>query len=372
MNNIRTLLTFMVCFCVVPAIFGNTAKKTRIFIVDSYNKEYLWSQDTNDGVCKGFLEFGYFDGPGQKQELVRNDFVETSRAVVKKAWLDTKRRDSKSEIMESTVRIVQEIKDFKPDAILLGDDNACNYIGNQFIDTSIPICVWGMDVTPLKYGLVDSIEKPGHNVTGTYQTFYFKETLEFLKALAPGINSFAILSDDSESGHCKMKRIQQLAQEGKLPLKLVEAVATNSFTEWKTKSLELQNKVDAFFIVNHNTLRDDNGRRMSQLEVGAWYLRNIKKPECGPEKQFVAEGILCAVDDSGVKQGYYAVKALSEILTHGKDPATLPCLAPSRGALIVNRERAKMLGIKLTGNIGIEQYLEKSLALEKTPEDKSQ
>lgn len=371
MKIIRFLSQAGMCLLFASVILGQSALKTRIFIVDSYNKEYLWSQDTNDGVCKAFLEFGYFDNAGQKAELVKNDRVETSNAILRKEWMDTKRKNSKSEIVESAVRIVQDIKAFKPDVILLGDDNACNYIGNQFMDSGIPVCMWGIDVTPLKYGLVESIEKPGHNVTGTYQAFYFQETLEFLRSLVPAIKTFAILSDDSESGHSKMKRIEQLDREGKLPVKLVDAVATNSYSEWKAKALELQNKVDAFFLVNHNTIKDDSGKAVDQMEIGAWYLRNIHKPECGPEKQFVNEGILCTADDSGVKQGYYAVKAMHKILANGKDPASLPCVAPSRGALIVNRERAHMLGIKLTDKMGIEEYLEKSMALEQFPDDKS-
>ena len=363
MKTIRFLLFLVIGFCLISTVFGEKVKKTRIFIVDSYHREYLWSQDTNEGVCNAILEFGYMDNKNQIKELVKNDYVETSKAIVKKSWMDTKRKSNKDEMVKSTARIVKEIKTFNPDALLLGDDNAVNYIGNQFINTKIPIFIWGVDNTPLKYGLVDSIEKPGHNVTGTYQTGYYTESLEFLKKIVPGIKTFAVLSDDSETGRAKMKKIQQLADEGKLPVKLVEAVATNSYSKWKTKAIELQKKVDAFFIVNHNTIKDASGNPVDQLEIGAWYLRNIKKPECGPEKQFVIEGMLCSADDSGFKQGYTAAKLMYEVLEKGKDPATLPFRAPERGVLVVSRQRAQMLGIKLTEKMGIEEYIDKCLAL---------
>ncbi|MFA5779795.1 MAG: ABC transporter substrate binding protein [Elusimicrobiota bacterium] len=366
----QILSGLVIVLCLIPVVFGQKSKKTRIFIVSSYHREYLWSQETNEGVCGALLEFGYLDNKSQIKEFTKNDYAETSNAIVKKSWMDTKQKSNKDEMVKSAARIVKEIKKFNPDTLLLGDDNAANYIGNQFIDTKIPIFIWGVNVTPVKYGLVDSIEKPGHNVTGTYQAGYYTESLEFLKKIVPGIKTFAVLSDDSETGRSHLKRIQQLAEEGKLPVKLVETVATNSYSKWKSKALELQKKVDAFFTVNHSTIKDVSGNPVDEFEIGAWYLRNIKKPECTHQKSFVVEGMLCAADDSGFKQGYAAVKSMYEVLEKGKDPATLPCRAIERGPLVVNRQRAQMLGIKLTEKPGIEEYIDKCLALEKHPESK--
>ncbi len=370
MKIIRISLFSVISFCFVSVVFGTPAKKTRIFIVDSYHREYLWSQDTNDGVCNALLEFGYFDNKNQINEFTKNDYVATSNAVIKKSWMDTKRKSTKDEMVKSTTRIVKEIKTFNPDAILLGDDNAANYIGNQFIDNKIPIFIWGVNNTPLKYGLVDSIEKPGHNVTGTYQAGYYTESLEFLKRIVPSIKTFAVLSDDSETGRSHLKRIRQLADENKLPVKLVETVATNSYGRWKSKAIELQKKVDAFFIVNHSTIKDDKGNPVDMMKIGNWYLHNIKKPECTHQKMFVVEGMLCAADDSGFKQGHAAVKSMYEVLKKGKNPAETPCRAPERGMLVINRQRAKMLGIKLTEKMGIEEYIDECLALKNHPEIK--
>lgn len=133
-------------------------------------------------------------------------------------------------------------------------------------------------------------------------------------------------------------------------------------------SLRLQNKVDAFFVVNHNTLKDEQGNPVDQLKAGAWYLRNIKKPECSPEKQFVQEGMLLVVDDSGFKQGYEAVRMAHMILREKKEPKDITVIAPTRGAIIVNRQRAQMLGINLSGKDFIEEYIDKALALEKYPQ----
>ncbi|MFH0984416.1 MAG: ABC transporter substrate binding protein [Candidatus Omnitrophota bacterium] len=225
----------------------------------------------------------------------------------------------------------------------------------------------GVNVDPTKYGLVETLESPGHNVTGVYQTGYLRETLGCLKKLAPGISTLVVLSDDSSTGRAKAKKIESLAVEGRLGLKLTASIVTDSFSEWKAEILRFRDKTDSFFIFNHNTLKDPSGKAVDPLEASAWYLKNVKKPDCTDEKQFVEEGVLIAVDDSGFKQGYEAVKIAHQILFEKKDPAVIPVVAPYRGAVMVNRQRAGMLGVDLSSQAFIEEYVDKSLALEKYP-----
>lgn len=366
MKTLRVLVVLFLGFCMTQVVYG-ASKQARIFVVSSYHKEYLWSQDTHAGVCAALLDFNFLDNEKQVKEYTENDYVESFKAIVKKVWMDSKRKNNMREIAEATAFILKEEKKFKPDMILLGDDNAANYIGNLYIDTNTPVVFWGINGLPLKYGLIDSIEKPGHNITGIYQAGYLKENVEYLKRLVPSVKTFAILSDDSPTGRSKAKELEKLAAEGKLPIKLVKTVVTNSLSEWKSEALRLQKEVDAFFVLNHNTIKDDLGNPVDQLKIGAWYLRNIKKPDCAHEKQFAREGILLVVDDSGFKQGYEAVKTAYQILIKRKNPANIPVHAPERGPVIVNRQRANMLGVDISGKAFIEEFFDNALALEKHP-----
>jgi ABC-type uncharacterized transport system substrate-binding protein len=366
-------LVYQVIFLFVFAVLalGTPAQaaglRTRIFIVDSYNSEYLWSQDTAAGVGKALIDFQFLDNTRQVDELNTRFSVESSRAVIKKAWMDTKRKNSKMEIADTTARIVNEIKVFDPDIIFLGDDNATNYIGNHFIDREIPVVFWGINGLPLKYGLIDSLEKPGHNVTGVYQIGYTKECLEYLVRLVPEVKTIAVLSDDSETSRAKVKSLQAQALDGKLPVKLVQVGVTNSFSKWKEFAGRFAKEADAIVIYNHNTLKDDQGRAVDQMVAGAWYLNTVQKPECSDERQFSLEGMLLVVDDSGFKQGYEAVRYAEEILRSNKPPAEMVVRAPERGAVIANRRRAMQLGISLDAANFVEEILEQSIALENKP-----
>ncbi len=341
-------------------------EKTRIAIVSSYHREYLWSQETNTGVITAMLEFGYLDNDRQGVQYTRDDYVESSRAVIKKLWMDTKRKNSREQIEHTVKRIVTELEQFEPDILLLGDDNAANYIGNQYIDTELPVVFWGVNGSPLKYGLLDSVERPGHNVTGIYQAGYLKEAVVALKEIMPEINTLAVLSDDSPTGRSKVKELERYARNGELPVAIVETVMTDSLDTWKTKAVELQDEVDAFFISNHSTLKDAAGRPVDKMEGGAWYLQHIMKPDIGNMKHFVQEGILCAIDDSGFKQGYEATSIAHRILAEGEHPAEIAAYAPEPGPFVINLERAEMLGLlDVIGNSRlVGERIPKAMALE--------
>lgn len=350
--------------CLQSAAFGQS-DKTRIFVVSSYHREYLWSQTTQQGLCAAMLHFGYLDTQEQADAFTRDDHVESSKAVIQKAWMDTKRKTSHFEIAKSTDRISRAIRVFEPDVILLGDDNGANYIGNQFLDTETPAVFWGINGSPLKYGLLESVGNPGHNITGVWQSGYLQESLDLLKRLVPDAGTFAIVSCDSETSRPKVKQLQAMDRKGKLPLKLVDVVVTNSYAEFRRRTLEVAQTVDAFFVLNHDTLRDEAGDHVDMMTVGKWYLEHISKPEASHEDQFVKEGMLCTANDSGYNQGYEAFVMADLILRSGLEPAHLSPRTPARGPLMVNRQRADMLGISLADASDIvEEVIEKALALE--------
>ena len=349
-----------------PTLALSAPPRKRVFIVCSYHRAYIWSQSTQRGVSAAMRKLGWLQNDAQVAALERNDFVESSKIVVRKDWMDTKRRDSAAEMANATARIMGAIQAFKPDLVMVGDDNAARYIGGQLLDSPTPVVFWGINGLPLKYGLVESMDAPGRNVTGVWQSGYHKESLDLLKRLVPSASTFAILACDSESSRPNAKMIEQLAQRGSLPLKLVDKVLTNSLDEFKARALELSKRVDAFFVLNHDTLRDAKGRHVDMLDVGRWYLTNIRIPEASHEDQFVLEGMLLTANDSGFNQGQLAFEMAHGILENGLNPARMAVRTPDRGPYLVNRNRAKALGIRLENAMYlIDELVDKSLALQR-------
>ena len=348
-----------------PPLTAMENKKKRILIVSSYSRDYLWSQSTQQGVNAAMLKHGYLENAAQGELLISRDRVESSLAVVQKLWMDTKRRNTRAEIATTTGRIMSELRSFSPDLVMLGDDNASNFIGNQLLGTHTPAVFWGINGLPLKYGLIESLDAPGQNITGVFQSGYYKESLDLLKRLVPRAKTFAILSCDSETARPSVKIIEQLDRRGVLPLKLVEAIVTNSYEDYKARALAAAPRVDAFFVLNHDTLRDAAGNHVDMLTVGRWYLENIRIPEVSHEDQFVREGMLLTANDSGFNQGHMAFELALPILERGVSPARIAVRTPDRGPYLVNRNRARQLGIALEPAMYmIDEIIEESIALQ--------
>ena len=119
------ILAVGVCLaCVVHGAHAKDPPKKRIIVVSSYHREYLWSQETNKGFCDAMLKQGYFDTRDQAEEYTRRDYVETSKVVIKKLWMDAKRRKRREAKIQSASEITRTIREFDPTLIFLGDDDA--------------------------------------------------------------------------------------------------------------------------------------------------------------------------------------------------------------------------------------------------------
>lgn len=363
-TGVRALLKLALGALLAPAELLAVEKPRRIFIVCSYDNSYIWSRSTQSGVNAAMRKAGYLENDQQARRLLETDFVETGKVVVRKMWMDTKRRNSALDMAAATSRIMSEVRKFTPDIVMLGDDNAANYIGNQLLDTRTPVVFWGINGLPLRYGLIDKLEAPGRNITGVWQSGYHKESLDLLKKLVPKAKTFGILACDSESTRPNVKMIEELDRRGVLPFKLVEKVVTNSFEDFKRGALAMSRRVDVLFVLNHDTLRDSAGKHVDMLTAGRWYLQNIKIPEASHEDQFVFEGMLLTANDSGYNQGFLAFEMAYGILEQGLNPARMAVRTPDRGPYLVNRNRARALGIRLDDSMYmIDEIVEKSLAL---------
>lgn len=370
-SNRNCCTAFILCLCVLllsPAI--NASKPKHIAVISSYHQEYLWETEIHQGIAKAFIDSKYQLTEAEAQEFWEKGYLARNDIILKKWWMDTKRKSSLREIQQAVIRITDELESFEPDIVLVGDDNATNYFGNYYIDSETPLIFWGVNGSPMKYGLLDSLNNPGNNITGVYQADYLKESVMFLKSLLPSVETITILSDDSVSSRAKLKKLKRLGETGQLPVEIVATIATNDYDLWKKQALDAATYTHAFFMLNHNTIKDSKGNPVDSMKAGAWYLRNINKPEVSYENHFIEEGMLSAVSDSGVKQGYLATQLAIRTLA-GENPGTMPVVAPKRGDYVINKERAMQLGVynKIKSNDQIEAWVEKSAALEMYPED---
>ena len=68
MKKLLTMCISVLTLLLVIPVSAQTSKYI-IFVVSSYHHEYLWSQDTQKGICAGLIEYGFIDSNDQATEF---------------------------------------------------------------------------------------------------------------------------------------------------------------------------------------------------------------------------------------------------------------------------------------------------------------
>ena len=197
---------------------------------------------------------------------------------------------------------------------------------------------------PVGAGLVDSLARPGGNVTG-FMVFEFSlsgKWLELLKQIAPAVTRVAVLRDSAiGTGTSQFAVIQAVA-----PSLGVEAIPVNVHD-----ASEIERSVGAFarsgnggLIVTGGALTNAHRDLISALAA------RHRLPAVYPYRYFVAAGGLISYGPDVIDQYRRAAGYVDRILK-GDKPADLPVQAPTKYELIINLKTAKALGIEVPATL---------------------
>jgi len=327
MKRLLSMTALLLLFFVPVFTHGAESKKNVVYIVNSYNPEtFEWTKEEVAGIISGF------EKKGMKKDVNYEIITDNMDALVK---------SSEKEMKKEADRILKDIKNKQPDIVITTDDDAFNWVGLE-ID-NIPVIFNGVNGIPLKYltsPRLDSIEKPGHNITGVYQTTYFKQSLDLLKNFYPEAKTFAVITDKLTTSMALMEDIEK--QKEHLPMQMKDSLLSEKFSEWKEKILEWQEKVDCLFVFSNNAVKDINGQNMSPKSVVDWLVENSRLPDTAPWAYQVKDGIFVSASDSGEEQGIHAAFMAAEVL-NGAAPGSLSIITPPKGVPVINENRAKKL-----------------------------
>lgn len=105
---------------------------------------------------------------------------------------------------------------------------------------------------PVESGLVESLDKPGGNITGTSNQIQVEQIVDLMLELSPEIKSVGMLYNPGESNSVSTtKRFKEYAQSKGLTV--TEKTGTDN-TTLQQAAVELANSVDAMFSPNDNTV----------------------------------------------------------------------------------------------------------------------
>jgi putative ABC transport system substrate-binding protein len=205
------------------------------------------------------------------------------------------------------------------------------------VTRTVPI-VFPIAGDPVGAGFVDTLARPGGNVTGfmTVEFSFAGKWLELLKEIAPSVTRAAVLRDPSQgSGTSQFAAIQAIA-----PSLSVEITPVNLLDP-----SEIERAVAAFArSANGGLIVMPGGSATAHRGLIVALAAQHKLPAIYPGRHFITSGGLISYEPDYVDQYQRAAGYVDRIL-RGEKPADLPIQTPTKYELVVNLKAAKALGL---------------------------
>ena len=233
-------------------------------------------------------------------------------------------------------KFAAELVALAPDLIL--STGSPSVAALQQATRSVPI-VFVLVVDPVSSGFVDSLARPGGNITGFAWAEYSigGKWLELLKEIAPGMTRAAVIRDAALT-----------AGGGQLGVIQAVAPSVRAMTPVNVRDAgEIERAITAFarsptggLIVTGSTLAAVHRDLIVTLAA------RHKLPAVYFARYFVAVGGLISYGPGLVDQYRHAASYVDRILK-GEKPADLPVQAPTKYELVINLQTARALGLEV-------------------------
>lgn len=204
----------------------------------------------------------------------------------------------------------------------------------------IPILITAV-TDPVAAELVDSIARPGTNVTGTSDLTPVRAQLELLKVLVPSAQRVGVIYNAGEvNSVVQVDLAREAAAE--LGLQVVEATAANS-SEVMQAAQSLVGRVDAMYVPTDNTV-------VSAIESVVLVAERARLPLIAGEDLSVEQGALATVG-----LDYYLLGRQTGDIAHrvlqGENPAEIAIEYQDEMSIVVNVGAAERMGVSIPADL---------------------
>ena len=313
MNAIRLVVLIAFAFAApVETGFAQTAEKTYRLGVLSPLAPLADASDTGAGLLRGLAQRGY--QPGRNLVLDRRGAQgSTERLPV----------------------LVTELVASKVDAIFTISYPAALAAKNG--TTTVPVVMISAG-DPVEAGLVQSLARPGGNITGISDvaTELSAKRLELLKELIPGLRRVAMLWNANDLGMTLRYRAAARVA-GSVGL-AVQSLGVREPDDFESAfSAMTREKPDAILMVS-DALTLLNRKRVYD------YAAANRLPAIYETKSFARDGGLMSYGPDQAESAAIAAALMDRILK-GAKPAELPVQQPTKFELVINVKTSKALGL---------------------------
>ncbi len=205
-------------------------------------------------------------------------------------------------------------------------------------DTNIPVVFTAIS-DPVAAQLVQSLDKPGGNCTGSSDVLPLEAQLKMIRSLLPKAKKIGVLYTTSEvNSVSNLKRFKELAP--KYGFEIVDVGITNSSEVASGAASLVAKGVDCV-----NNFTDNNV--VNNLSTLLQATNGAKIPVFGSEIEQVKNGCLASVSIDFVALGKETGKMAAKILKGEAKPADLPVYVVTDGKPVYNKAAMEQFGLTL-------------------------
>ena len=205
-------------------------------------------------------------------------------------------------------------------------------------DNKIPV-VFAAVSDPLSTQLVETLEEPGANITGTSDFLNTSAVLNLIFAANPEARNIALLYDvGQDASTTPINDAKTFLDEKGVSYK--EYTGTNVSEVIQAVQALIADGADAVFTPTDNTIMT---AELSIYEM----LRDAGIPHYTGADSFALNGALVGYGVDYANLGVETANIVSDILLNGADPAFTPVMTFDNGTATVNTETAAALGLDM-------------------------
>jgi putative ABC transport system substrate-binding protein len=238
--------------------------------------------------------------------------------------------------------LISELLTLRLDVLMVG--GAAGALAAKNARLPIPV-VFATVTDPLGYGLVESLARPGGNLTGVALAMgegFSGKWVELLKEAAPKAASFAVLWNPSHPlGEVFFKETGAAGRALKVKLNYYEARDPDNLG---TVLSRVEKDRNAALLITPSPLFTSQRSRIVELTT------RRRLPSMFFSKEFVEDGGLMSYGPSFSASWLRAAVYVDKILK-GSKPADLPVEQPIKFEFIVNLKAAKQIGLSIPPNL---------------------
>jgi len=197
---------------------------------------------------------------------------------------------------------------------------------------------------PVASGLVDSIARPGGNITGftNITSVLAGKRLELLKETVAKLSRVAVLWDPQNPSSTQQWKESQLAAR-QLGLQL-HSMEVSSADQYESAFKEATKARSAALAVTRHRLANANQKRIADLAA------KNRLPAIYSRGDYVDSGGLMSYG-ADQAEPYRRVAVFVDKILKGTKPADLPVEQPMKFELVINLKAAKQIGLRIPPNV---------------------